>query len=269
MFAKLNHLAIVSDNYAGLGIFYRAVFGLKSKDHARFEASALSLSDGYLGMNINPRMAGRQAGIDHFGIQVEDVETVRERVAKRYPNIGIIQRPSNRPFAGIGIHDPAGNYFDLSQKGMANRAEIYESGQWEQPSRFKHFALKVVEPERLAEFYSYVFDLPVRNSAAPGSFELTDGRMTMLLIPWKIEHYLGTGIERPAIDHIGFAVEDLPAFKTALEEIVTTNPVMRPKPLGVGAEGGARKRLFESYEVGDFLLADPDGVMLAVSAASQ
>ncbi len=106
MFAKLNHLAIVSDNYAGLGIFYRAVFGLKSKDHARFEASALSLSDGYLGMNINPRMAGRQAGIDHFGIQVEDVETVRERVAKRYPNIGIIQRPSNRPFAGMASTIP-------------------------------------------------------------------------------------------------------------------------------------------------------------------
>ena len=54
-------------------------------------------------MNVNPRMAGRQAGFDHFGIQVEDVERVRARVAKKYPKIEIIQRPSNRPFAAISF----------------------------------------------------------------------------------------------------------------------------------------------------------------------
>ena len=36
MFAKLNHLAITSDHYTLLGMFYRAVFGLKSSgDTAR------------------------------------------------------------------------------------------------------------------------------------------------------------------------------------------------------------------------------------------
>ena len=54
----------------------------------------MSIGDGYVGMNINPRMAGRQAGFDHFGIQVEDVEVVRERVIKKYPKIEIVKRPS-------------------------------------------------------------------------------------------------------------------------------------------------------------------------------
>src|SRR5258708_6134973 len=115
VFSKLNHVAIVSDNYASLGIFYRALFGLQSKVHPKYEARALSIGDGYVGMNLNPRAAGRQAGFDHFGIQVEDIEVVRERVAKSFPSIEIVKRPSNRPFASFGMHDPAGTYFDLSQ----------------------------------------------------------------------------------------------------------------------------------------------------------
>ncbi len=111
-----------------MAVWYRAAFGLEVKTNAKFEASAMSIGDGYVGMNINPRMAGRQAGFDHFGIQVEDVEAVRERVAKKYPKIEIIKRPSNRPFAALGIHDPAGQYFDLSQVGLKNRAEVYEAG---------------------------------------------------------------------------------------------------------------------------------------------
>jgi predicted enzyme related to lactoylglutathione lyase len=265
MFAKLNHVAIVSENYAQLSVWYRAAFGLEVKTNAKFEASAMSIGDGYVGMNVNPRMAGRQAGFDHFGIQVEDIELVRERVAKKYSKVEIIQRPSNRPFAALGIHDPAGQYFDLSQAGLKNRAEVYDAGSWEQARRFRHFALRVIEPERLAEFYASVFDLPLSNSSASeGAFALSDGRMTMHILPWKISDFLGTGIERPAPDHLGFEVEDLAAFKKDIEELRTVNPFMTPKPTGVGAEGAARLALFEKTGLGDHYMADPDGVMIAV-----
>jgi predicted enzyme related to lactoylglutathione lyase len=265
MFAQLNHVAVVSENYALLSVWYRALFGLEIKSNAKFEASAMSIGDGYVGMNINPRMPGRQGGFDHFGIQVEDVEVVRERVAKKYPKIEIIKRPSNRPFAALGIHDPAGQYFDLSQSGLKNRAEVYEAGNWEQPRRFGHFALRVVEPERLAEFYASLFDLPLSNSpAGDGAFALSDGRMTMHILPWKISDFLGTGIERPAPDHLGFEVDDLAAFKKDVEQLQTINPFMTPRPVGVGAEGAARLALFERTGLGDHYLADLDGVMIAV-----
>jgi catechol 2,3-dioxygenase-like lactoylglutathione lyase family enzyme len=209
-------------------------------------------------------MAGRQAGFDHFGIQVEDIELVRERVAKKYPKVGIIARPSNRPFAALGIHDPAGQYFDLSQAGLKNRAEVYEAGSWEQVRRFCHFALRVIEPERLAEFYASVFDLPLSNSSAGEAFALSDGRVTMHILPWRISDFLGTGIERPAPDHLGFEVEDLATFKKDIEELRTVNPFMTPKPTGVGAEGAARLALFEKTGLGDHYMADPDGVMIAI-----
>jgi hypothetical protein len=85
--------------------------------------------------------------VDHFGIQVDDVGLVRERVAKKWPRIEIIQRPGNGPFAALGIHDPAGTYFDLSQKGLKNRGQVYEKPSWEQERVFSPFALRAMEPD--------------------------------------------------------------------------------------------------------------------------
>src|SRR5689334_5052758 len=123
MAAKLKHLAIISDNYAVEGRFYEALFGLRTFE-SRPE-SAVAVTDGYVGMNVNPRKAGRQAGLDHFGFEVDDVERVFAKARERYPKVQWLKRPANRPFAGISMHDPAGNVFDLSQRGMSNRTDVY------------------------------------------------------------------------------------------------------------------------------------------------
>ena len=99
MFSKINHLAIVTDQYTLLGMYYRAVFGLKVSGIAERERGAISVGDGYVGMTLIPRPAGRYAGLDHFGIEVEDFELVRERAAKKYPDMEIVKRPGGRPFA--------------------------------------------------------------------------------------------------------------------------------------------------------------------------
>ncbi|HYS76438.1 MAG TPA: VOC family protein, partial [Burkholderiales bacterium] len=73
--AKIRHIAIVSDQYALEGRFYEAVFGMKTASDTRPER-AVTVSDGYVGLNINPRKAGRPAGLDHFGLEVEDAQAV-------------------------------------------------------------------------------------------------------------------------------------------------------------------------------------------------
>src|ERR1700722_13806595 len=102
MFAKINHLAIISESYAVTGKFYEAVFGMKSVNQLR-ATNAVVVGDGYLGLNINPRGIARPARLDHFGIEVEDVETAFGRLRK-YPRVEWLKRPSNRPFAGITTH---------------------------------------------------------------------------------------------------------------------------------------------------------------------
>ena len=139
MFGKLNHLAITSDHYTLLGMFYRAMFGLKASGDTAREIGAISVGDGYVGMTLIPRRGGRKAGLDHFGIEVEDLDKVRSKVAKKYPDIEIVKRPGNRPFASYSAHDPAGNYFDLSQPGHENRAEVYAKGEVEAGNHLQPF----------------------------------------------------------------------------------------------------------------------------------
>lgn len=266
MFAKLNHLAITTDQYTVLGMFYRAYFGLKVSGVTERERSAISVGDGYVGMTLIPRRAGRRGGLDHFGIEVEDFDLACERIAKKYPDIEVVKRPSNRPFASYSTHDPAGNYFDLSQPGHENRAEIYDMEGWKQDMTIDHFAIRVREPERVATFYSDVFELEARNvPEGNGGYHLTDGRVTISIVPWKISDFNGTGIEQPALDHIGFRTHDLDAFIEHVESLKVLNPHIAPRPIDFNEEGKARMALLGKCPHGDYRIADPDGTLIDVA----
>lgn len=264
MFAKIKHMAIVSDNYALLGKFYEAAFRMNTSKSARAE-SAVVVGDGYVGLNINPRRAGRQAGLDHFGFEVEDVETVFARLRENYPAVQVLKRPSNRPFAGLSTHDPAGNVFDLSQKGMENRTDVYEDGDRQQPRHIHHYALRTVIAEAAAHFYVDVFGLQALEKPTDDkNFYLTDGRVTLIIMPWAISDYAGSGIERPALDHLGFKVENIESFKAEVKALAERNPHLSPRPVGAGVEGEARLKLFAKCPFGKHQLADPDGVLIDV-----
>lgn len=265
MFSKLSHLAITTDQYTLLGMFYRSYFGMKVSGVTEREQLAISVGDGYVGMTLIPRMSGRRGGLDHFGIEVEDFDRVCSRLAKGYPDIEVVKRPSNRPFASYSTHDPAGNYFDLSQPDHENRSEVYDMDGWKQDMTIDHFALRVREPERVATFYADLFELEARNlETKDGSYNLTDGRITLSILPWKITDFNGTGIEQPALDHIGFRTADLDAFLADAEKMRTVNPSIWPRDISFNDEGKARLALLERCPHGDYRLADPDGILIDV-----
>ena len=266
MFSKLNHLAITTDQYTLVGMFYRAVFGLKVSGDTARELSAISVGDGYVGMTLIPRRGGRKAGLDHFGIEVQDLDKVRTKVEKKYPDIEIVKRPGNRPFASYSAHDPAGNYFDLSQPGHENRAEVYAKSAWKQETTFSHFALRAREAERLASFYADVFELELKNSRTEeGGFQLTDGRITMVILPWRISSFNGAGIEQPGMDHIGFSVPSLEKFKANLADVSTQNINLLPRPIDFDSEGKARLELLRKCPLGTYHLCDPTGTLIDVA----
>ena len=124
------------------------------------------------------------------------------------PKIQVLHRPTNRPFAGISMHDPMGNVFDLSQLNMENRRDLYTEKVEDRARRVGHFGLRCVEPEMCAEFYRDVFELTeMEKPAGDPNHYLSDGKVTLAVMPWKISDFYGSGIERPALDHIGFKVE--------------------------------------------------------------
>ena len=194
------------------------------------------------------------------------MELVFARLRENYPSVRVLKRPSNRPFAGISTHDPAGNVFDLSQQGMENRRDLYVEKDEQLPRRVGHFALRVLEPERIGEFYRTVFELTeLEKPAGDPSHYLSDGRVTLAIFPWQITDFEGSGIERPALDHIGFKVESLAAFKADLEKLESKYSSEQEDRPEKNPEREARQRLFAKCCFGQFQLSDPDGVLIDVS----
>jgi catechol 2,3-dioxygenase-like lactoylglutathione lyase family enzyme len=265
MFAQMKHMAIVSSNVNLEGDFYRDVFGMKRSGVAR-AGGAVVVRDGYVGLNLNPRAPGRQAGFDHFGFEVQDVELVFSRLKEKYPSVRVLKRPGNRPFAGISTHDPAGNVFDLSQQGMENRRDLYTEADQQMPRRVGHFALRVLEPEKIAEFYRTVFDLTeLEKPGTDPNHYLSDGKVTLAIFPWQITDFEGSGIERPALDHIGFKVESMTAFKADLEKYGSTYAPPGDDRPEKNPEREVRHRLFAKCCFGQLQMSDPDGVLIDVS----
>jgi catechol 2,3-dioxygenase-like lactoylglutathione lyase family enzyme len=269
MSAKINHMAMVSPIYPMLANFYEAYFGLKRSGKTSRPLNAVTVGDGYVGLNINPLRDGYVGGLDHFGLVVDDIEAVLERARSKFPKANIVKRPSTRPFAQFSAHDPDGNVFDLAQKSESDKlvgvyAEQAAQG-WNQDRYLSKFAFRTMNAERCAEFYAYVFELkPVNNNAAPGH-HLTDGRVRLSILPWSIEIFANMGIKRPGPDHIGFKVENIDAFKQHVEVTSGMNPYVAPMRLGGSKEADARKAFLAAQAGGKFQMADPSGVWIDVT----
>jgi catechol 2,3-dioxygenase-like lactoylglutathione lyase family enzyme len=264
--AKINHIAIMSEQFAATARFYQAIFGLRAPSNDRI-VNAITVGDGYVGININPRKPGRPARLDHFGIEVDDAAETMARLKDRHPEVAVLKRPSNRPFAGLTTHDPDGNVFDLSQRKMENRAEIYldsEKG-WEQPRTVSHFAIRTLNPEKMAEFYAEMFGFALANRK-PGDerWVLGDGRVNLVLVPWRITDYDGTGIVSAGPDHIGFKVESIAALKADIERVAAGNPDLQALSLARGPEMEVRRKMVERIGLGTFQMSDNDNVLIDV-----
>jgi hypothetical protein len=166
-------MAILSPATLHLARFYEGLFGMDA-DHS---ARTAHVSDGYVGLNINPMANGRKAGLNHWGFEVDDVAEVETRLHERFPQIELVRRPSNRPFAGLTTHDPEGNIFDLSHTNMANRGSVYVRPEHRNPRYISHFMVPAVNAPALAAFYRDIYDLqelPKRGPDDPNTY-LSDG----------------------------------------------------------------------------------------------
>jgi len=281
MLTRIQHAAIVSENFVREAKFYEAVLGMKrSKPGSAEEEKAIrtnyavSISDGYVGVTVIGRKPGYVPGLHHFGVDVDDVEGAMARIKKNYPEVAVLKRPSNRPFATYGAHDPEGNYFDLTQEGMSNRRDVYavrpSSPQVEQsrgqPRRIHHIKLRVMNPTAIAAFYRDSFDLKEEEKALEDpNFYLTDGKVTLIIAPWKMSDFEGAGIDRPGIEHIGFMVESVAAVKKELAALHESDPEMRERIISEPKEGERRRALIASCRYGRHQFSSPDGLFVDIS----
>ena len=79
MFAQINHMAMISSDYSLLEKYYRSLFKFTNSGRNDPEASTV-VGDGNVGLNILPRRDGYIGGIDHFGMEVDDIDIVQDRM---------------------------------------------------------------------------------------------------------------------------------------------------------------------------------------------
>src|SRR5262249_33984992 len=128
--------------------------------------------------------------------------------------------------------------------------------------------LRTLHPEEMARFYREVFELAPANTGSNGANHyLTDGHVVLVIMPWDIQDYEGTGIITAGMDHIGFKVENVGALRDDVERIAGDNPRLAPAPLGTGSEGAALEKLFRcSCPLGQHQMTDCDGILIDVAA---
>lgn len=262
MFAEINHIAMISAEWPLLGRFYEALFGLKMSTTKSRPLNGITIGDGRVGLNINPRRDRFSSGLDHFGFIVDDVALVEDRLKRKYPKASLVKRPSTRPFAAYSGADTDGNIFDLAQRKNDNRSQIYAeqaANGWQQDRHFNKYAVRTVNADDVAAFYADVFELkPVNTPTVPGH-HLSDGRVVLSILPWSLESFTGGANLRPGPDHVGFKVESIDALKKDIQRIAGLNFHFSPVPLGGSPEADVRKELFGKSATGTFQMADPEG----------
>jgi catechol-2,3-dioxygenase len=157
--------------------------------------------------------------------------------------------------------------FDLSQKDSSNRAHVYTENDGQvTPRHISHVAIRTMRPDEMAKFYVEVFELTPQNKAAgdPNHY-LSDGHVTLMLMPYDIRNYVEQQILLPGIDHVGFTVESIDKLKDDLDEAVGINPQLNPIPFGGGKEGKNRLELLKKQcPIAEHFMSDPDYNFLAV-----
>jgi catechol 2,3-dioxygenase-like lactoylglutathione lyase family enzyme len=179
---------------------------------------------------------------------------------------------------GRAGHDPEGHVFDLTYAEMGERRRNIvknKDGEGRTTRHIHHLAMRALDPEKVARFYTDVFDLQIAQEPGADRVQhLTDGVLTFAIMPWKITDYAEAGIvERPALDHIGFEVESIEAYKHDLEVLVAEYPEAAPwadkrDEQRLRDERAARANLLATCPYHEAHLWDPECCFFDVREAS-
>ena len=86
--------------------------------------------------------------------------------------------------------------------------------------------LRAIDPAAIADFYRAVFEFEQLPSN-DGCYHLSDGKVVLMIAPWKLSYYKGMGIEKPKLSHIGFTVESLDVVERDLATLAGSNSSAR------------------------------------------
>jgi catechol 2,3-dioxygenase-like lactoylglutathione lyase family enzyme len=149
---------------------------------------------------------------------------------------------------------------------MQNRRDVYVEQAREDPRRVHHIKLRVMNAKAIGAFYRDLFDLKEEEKALEDpNYYLTDGKVTLIVAPWKMTDFEGAGIDRPGLEHLGFKVESIDVVKKQLAALRESDPSMRERIVSEPREGERRLALIASCRHGQHQFSDPDGIFIDIA----
>ncbi|HEY2554575.1 MAG TPA: VOC family protein [Candidatus Cybelea sp.] len=90
--------------------------------------------------------------------------------------------------------------------------------------KIRHIAIFARDPDALAKFYQEVLEMELVYTKGPGKSQyLSDGYLTMAILPHKLEGSAPTGL-----NHFGFSVTDTAEFRKRIAAKGLEEPKRRP-----------------------------------------
>ena len=87
-------------------------------------------------------------------------------------------------------------------------------------------------------FYADAFELALLNKeAADPNYYLSDGRICLMIMPWRITDHVGMDPAKTGPEHIGFKVESVDAVKVDIDDLLEQNPHMKLGPWALALKG--------------------------------
>jgi len=209
--AKIRHVASIVRNAEALKDFYEQAFGFE-QCYGPSASNSYMVMDGTFNLallQIRPsesqvvgthRADGGEAnqtpGINHFGFVVDSVEDSLKRLGAEGLKHG--ENPQDGRPAEMRVFDPWGNGFDLSARGYFGREEV-------RLPAVRHVQIQADDPGAVAEFYGKKLDLQPYGGHPDGSVCLSDGLISMTVMPKG-------PLPKKGIQSIGIQVDDWDAL---------------------------------------------------------
>jgi catechol 2,3-dioxygenase-like lactoylglutathione lyase family enzyme len=219
--ARIRYLAFICADAAKIADFYVRRFGLT--ELGKSAEGDISLTDGFANLTFfqfrpklgEPRM---EIGLHHLGVEVDDLEAVKERYLKFNPNGCVVPEEGGIHRGELRIYDPECNPVSLSTTGFGLPAPV------ERLPRMRHIAFNALYVEAIRNFYVYVFGFREvkttslwRKRGEPNRF-LGDGHSNLALHPFYTSNF---GHEaRYGVNHFGFLIGELDNFVADLKKEV-------------------------------------------------
>jgi catechol 2,3-dioxygenase-like lactoylglutathione lyase family enzyme len=207
--SEIRHMAICTNNNRRLARFYMLILGMQEVwNEEQNSPHAFYVTDGYFNLNclqIHARLAEqkRDVGINHYGFKIKMLKDIEERLRQLEQPIKLSARPADGRYTEYRIQDPDGNEVDIAERGWGTQEEKKFQG-------VRHVGIGTEEPERLADFYKFVFSMKeVARSQMPETntkaVYLSDGGVNLALVkssPIPIKGLQLLGFQVPSIKEV-------------------------------------------------------------------